>query len=70
MDSTSQSLHAGIEADRVQQYAPYGKACLHCAKSKTRCAAASVGGKCERYIFAIPFESFRILYFCSNLTVH
>ena len=27
----------------------YGKACLQCSKSKTRCVPASSGSKCERY---------------------
>jgi hypothetical protein len=44
-----QPRRLGAEADRVQPYAPYGKACLNCTKSKTRCAVAAVGEKCERY---------------------
>ncbi|KAF2188861.1 hypothetical protein K469DRAFT_564540 [Zopfia rhizophila CBS 207.26] len=34
------------EGDRV--HALYGKACLNCVRSKTRCALPSTGGKCER----------------------
>jgi len=39
-----------VEADQTQPYAPYGKACLNCAKSKTRCTRSKVEGKCERYV--------------------
>ena len=38
---------AANQATRLQ--ASYGTACVNCVKSKTRCAAASDGGKCERY---------------------
>lgn len=31
-------------------HAPYGKACLNCVKSKTRCAGLVAGEKCERFV--------------------
>ncbi|TAQ89078.1 hypothetical protein B7494_g2583 [Chlorociboria aeruginascens] len=37
-----------LDLDEVQPNAAYGKACLNCARSKTRCAASMTGGKCER----------------------
>jgi len=49
INTMDQSRHQALDADRVQPYAPYGKACVSCAKSKTRCAVASIGGNCERY---------------------
>ncbi|KAE9373028.1 hypothetical protein N431DRAFT_544205 [Stipitochalara longipes BDJ] len=48
MDSTNTPRQTGTEGERLQPYAPYGKACINCARSKTRCAVAPVGGKCER----------------------
>lgn len=37
------------EAERPA-HAPYGKACLNCVKSKTKCAGSDGEGKCERYV--------------------
>ncbi|KAF4631334.1 hypothetical protein G7Y89_g6795 [Cudoniella acicularis] len=48
MDSTTQPRVGSLEADQAHPYAPYGKACLNCVKSKTRCASSTVEGKCER----------------------
>jgi hypothetical protein len=31
-------------------HAPYGKACLNCVKSKTRCAGSDSEAKCERFV--------------------
>lgn len=50
-DSMAQSGHlrvGSLEADQAQLYASYGKACLNCVRSKTRCASSATGGKCER----------------------
>lgn len=33
-------------------HAPYGKACMNCVKSKTRCAGGTDGEKCERFVFS------------------
>lgn len=41
-------------AEHVLANAPYGKACLNCVRSKTRCAVLPSGPKCERYV---PFIS-------------
>ncbi|KFY07957.1 hypothetical protein V492_06681 [Pseudogymnoascus sp. VKM F-4246] len=35
-------------AEQAQVYASYGKACLYCVKSKTRCVSIPNGPKCER----------------------
>ncbi|KAL5348077.1 hypothetical protein ACLOAV_006557 [Pseudogymnoascus australis] len=35
-------------AEQTQVYASYGKACLYCVKSKTRCVSIPNGPKCER----------------------
>ncbi|KAF8862483.1 hypothetical protein BDZ45DRAFT_616763 [Acephala macrosclerotiorum] len=48
MDSTIQQRVSSLEGEHAKPYAPYGKACLNCAKSKTRCASSTSGGKCER----------------------
>jgi hypothetical protein len=37
-------------------HAPYGKACMNCVKSKTRCAGGIDGEKCERFVF-LGFEN-------------
>ncbi|KFY03620.1 hypothetical protein O988_01359 [Pseudogymnoascus sp. VKM F-3808] len=43
------SSHRGEgAAEHVLANAPYGKACLNCVKSKTRCAVLPSGPKCER----------------------
>jgi hypothetical protein len=34
-------------------YAAYGKACINCVRSKTRCAPSTIGGKCERYVVVL-----------------
>lgn len=39
-------------AEHVLANAPYGKACLNCVRSKTRCAVLPSGPKCERYVRA------------------
>lgn len=38
-------------------HAPYGKACLSCVKSKTRCVDRVDGEKCERCVASL----FRIM---------
>lgn len=37
------------EAEKLS-HAPYGKACLNCVKSKTRCASRVDKEKCERFV--------------------
>lgn len=55
--------HRGESAvEHVLANAPYGKACLNCVRSKTRCAVLPSGPKCERYV---PFLSSSCLYIIS-----
>lgn len=40
------------EADRVHAHASYGKACLNCVRSKTKCARSGSRDQCERYVWS------------------
>jgi hypothetical protein len=42
-------METATEAERPT-HAPYGKACLNCVKSKTRCAESDSEAKCERFV--------------------
>ncbi|KIN06912.1 hypothetical protein OIDMADRAFT_150163 [Oidiodendron maius Zn] len=44
----AQPRAGSVEVDQAQPYTPYGKACLNCVKSKTRCASSTIKEKCER----------------------
>lgn len=59
-DGLGISSHRGAgTVEHVLANAPYGKACLNCVRSKTRCAVLPSGPKCERYV---PFISLSCLY--------
>jgi len=49
MESNDSSCEGICEHTEQHLYAKYGKACLNCVKSKTRCVTSPEGGKCERY---------------------
>jgi hypothetical protein len=40
----------GNESEKPS-HAPYGKACLNCVKSKTRCVGDVVAEKFERFVY-------------------
>jgi hypothetical protein len=43
------SVHTGDSAEYPRSL--YGKACMDCARSKTKCTVSRIGGKCERHAF-------------------
>jgi hypothetical protein len=49
---------AADEAGLQAGHAAYGKACLSCVRSKTRCASPRGGGKCERYTIEPNLRTF------------
>lgn len=56
-------------AEHVLANAPYGKACLNCVRSKTRCAVLPSGPKCERYVPIISSSCLDIVIIPRHRTV-
>jgi hypothetical protein len=42
-----------LEAAAITAQTSYGKACVNCVKSKTKCAGANNEGKCDRYVLSL-----------------